>query len=89
LRDKRVLRNALAYYKALNPVDSFFRPKIAVPGLIVGGGDDPPTFQRAYEATPRRFSAPCEVCILDGAGHWPHREHEDDFVAVLLEFLKS
>jgi pimeloyl-ACP methyl ester carboxylesterase len=87
LRDKRVLRGALAYYKALNPLDSFFRPKIAVPALIVGGADDPPVFQRAYAATPGRFSAPCSVRIIDGAGHWPHREREDQFVEALLTFL--
>jgi len=89
LRDKRVLRNALAYYKALNPLDSFLRPKITVPALIVGGGDDPPVLQRAYAATPGRFAAPCEVRILDGAGHWPHREREAEFLDLLLEFLRS
>lgn len=89
LRDKRVLRGALAYYKALSPIDRFLRPKIAVPGLIVGGSDDPPTFQRAFRATPKRFAAPCDVRILDGAGHWPHREREAEFVAALLEFLAS
>jgi len=89
LRDKRVLRGALAYYKALNPFDSFARQKIAVPGLIVGGSDDPDVFQRAYALTPERFSAPCQVCIIEDAGHWPHREQEDAFVAVLLEFLRA
>ncbi|HUS21868.1 MAG TPA: alpha/beta hydrolase [Aeromicrobium sp.] len=87
LRDKRVLRGALAYYKALNPFDRFLRQKIAVPALIVGGADDPPVFQRAFAATPRHFSAPCEVEIIDGAGHWPHREQEDAFVDALLAFL--
>lgn len=89
LRDKRVLRGALAYYKALNPLDRFFRAKIAVPGLIVGGSDDPGVFQRGFAATPTRFTAPCVVRILDGAGHWPHREREDEFVAALLEFLAA
>jgi pimeloyl-ACP methyl ester carboxylesterase len=89
LRDKRVLRAALAYYKALNPLDRFFRAKITVPGLIVGGSDDPPVFQRGFAATPKRFTAPCDVRILDGAGHWPHREQESAFVAALLEFLAS
>jgi pimeloyl-ACP methyl ester carboxylesterase len=89
LRDKRVLRGALSYYKALNPLDRFLRPKIAVPALIVGGADDPPTFQRAYLATPNRFTAPCEVRIISGAGHWPHREREAEFVASLLDFLAS
>jgi pimeloyl-ACP methyl ester carboxylesterase len=89
LRDKRVLRGALAYYKALNPLDRFLRQKIAVPALIVGGADDPPVFQRAYAATPGRFTAPCEVRILDGAGHWPHRENEAAFFEALLEFLAA
>ncbi len=87
LRDKRVLRGALAYYKALNPIDPYLRAKIAVPALIVGGSDDPPMVQRAYRATPKRFTAPCAVRILDGAGHWPHRERESEFVAALLDFL--
>ncbi|HUP99388.1 MAG TPA: alpha/beta hydrolase [Aeromicrobium sp.] len=87
LRDKRVLRNALAYYKALNPFDRSLRPKIAVPGLVVGGSDDPPVVQRAYAATPSRFGGPCEVRVLDGAGHWPHREREAEFLDVLLAFL--
>lgn len=87
LRDKRVLRNALRYYKALNPLDSFLRAKIAVPALIVGGGDDPDVIQRGYAATPSRFTAPCDVRILDGAGHWPHREREAEFLDALLEFL--
>jgi pimeloyl-ACP methyl ester carboxylesterase len=87
LRDKRVLSNALKYYKALNPLDSFLRPKITVPALIVGGGDEPPVVQRGYAATPSRFTAPCEVRILDGAGHWAHREREAEFLDALLEFL--
>jgi pimeloyl-ACP methyl ester carboxylesterase len=87
LQDKRVLRGALAYYKALNPLDRFLRNKIAVPALIVGGGDEPAVLQRAYARTPGRFTAPCEVRIIDGAGHWAHREQEDAFVDALLPFL--
>jgi pimeloyl-ACP methyl ester carboxylesterase len=89
LRDKRVMRNALAYYKSLNPLDRFLRAKITVPALIVGGSDDPAVVQRAYAATPRRFTAPCDVRILDGAGHWPHREREAEFLDALLEFLRA
>jgi pimeloyl-ACP methyl ester carboxylesterase len=43
--------------------------------------------QHGYEATPARFTAPCDVRILDGAGHWPHRENEEAFVQALLAFL--
>jgi pimeloyl-ACP methyl ester carboxylesterase len=88
LNDRRVLRGALAYYKALMP-SRLYLSKIAVPALIVGGGDDPPALQRAYAATPRRFTAPCEVVILDGAGHWPHREREAEFLDALLGFLSD
>lgn len=89
LKDKRVLRGALSYYKALNPLDRFLRPKIKVPALIVGGSDDPDVFQRAFHATPGRFTVPCEVRILDGAGHWPHRENEAAFLEALLKFLAA
>ena len=58
-----------------------------MPALVVGGTDEPPALQHAYQATPKRFTASCEVRILDGAGHWPHREREDAFVETLLAFL--
>lgn len=88
-RDPRVLRGALAYYKALRPADPLYRTKITVPALVVGGADEPPVLQRGYATTPRRFSAPCEVRVLEGAGHWPHRESEDAFLDVLLDFLAA
>jgi pimeloyl-ACP methyl ester carboxylesterase len=86
-RDPRVLRGGLAYYKALVPANPVYRSKIGVPGLVVGGTDEPPVLQQGYAATPDRFTAPCEVRILTGAGHWPHRENEDAFVEALLVFL--
>jgi pimeloyl-ACP methyl ester carboxylesterase len=89
LRDKRVLRGALSYYKALSPFDRFLRPKIDVPALVVGGSDDPAVFLRAFHATPSRFTASCDVRLLDGAGHWPHRENEAAFLEALLEFLAA
>jgi len=86
-RDPQVLRGALAYYRALRPGHPLYREKISVPTLVVGGADEPPVLQQGYRATPTRFTAGCEVRILDGAGHWPHRENEAAFVAALLEFL--
>ena len=88
LRDERVLRGALAYYKSLRPGHPLYREKIAVPALVVGGADEAGVLQRGYEATPRRFTAQCEVRILQGAGHWPHREKEEEFVEALLPFLE-
>lgn len=88
-QDNKVLEGSLSYYKALNPGDSLLRAKIGVPALIIGGADEPPTFQNAYAASPRRFDATCEVRILEGAGHWPHREKEGEFLALLLPFLRA
>jgi pimeloyl-ACP methyl ester carboxylesterase len=88
-RDQRVLRGALSYYKALRPGHPLHQRKISVPALIVGGAGEPPVLQRGYEATPARFTARCDVLILDGAGHWPHRENEDAFVQALLTFLED
>jgi pimeloyl-ACP methyl ester carboxylesterase len=88
-RDDRVLRGALSYYKALRPGHSLYRAKIDVPALVVGGADEPPVLQRGYQATPKRFTAPCDVRILDGAGHWPHRENEEAFLRALLPFLAT
>jgi pimeloyl-ACP methyl ester carboxylesterase len=87
--DPAVLRGGLAYYKALTPGHPLYRQKITVPGLVFGGADEPPVLQQGYAATPSRFTAPCEVRILDGAGHWPHRENEDAFMDALLAFLAS
>jgi pimeloyl-ACP methyl ester carboxylesterase len=86
-RDERVLRGALSYYKALRPGHPLYRDRIGVPALVVGGADEAPVLQQGYAATPRRFTATCDVRILDGAGHWPHRENEDAFVEALLAFL--
>lgn len=88
-RDPDVLAGALAYYKALQPGAKLLRQRIAVPGLVVGGAEEPDILQAAYAATPGRFDAPCDVHVLGGAGHWPHRENEDAFVEVLLPFLQS
>ena len=86
-RDPQVLRGALAYYKALRPGHPLYRDKIGVRALVVGGKDEPPILQQGYGATPGRFTAPCDIVILDGAGHWPHRENEEAFLDALLAFL--
>ncbi len=62
--------------------------RLAVPGLVVGGKRDvidPAVFREA----PSCFDARCEVLVVDGAGHWPHREAEDLFLDRLLPFLRS
>ena len=86
--DPRVLDGALAYYKEQRPGASPLRGRIDVPALVVGGADEV-ALRSGYDATPSRFSAACEVRVLAGAGHWPHREAPEAFLDALLAFLKA
>ncbi len=81
--DPVVLDGALAYYRAQRPGGS---PRLAQPALIVGGTTDiVPT--ALFEQTPSQCDAACEVLIVDGAGHWPHRENAEKFERELVSFL--
>ena len=81
--DERVLDGALSYYRdrTVKGIGD-----LGQPALIVGGTTDisPPEL---FRASPDHFTGPAEALILDGAGHWPHRERADAFHARLLGFL--
>ena len=84
--DQRSLSGALDYYRALSPrlPRELARPP-ATRGLVVGGTRDlldPAVFERTAE----RLGEASETLIVDGAGHWPHREGEDAFLARLTAF---
>jgi pimeloyl-ACP methyl ester carboxylesterase len=81
----QVLDAALAWYRAVRPGGM---ARITVPGLVVGGTTDivPPDL---FRQTPERFTAPCEAVIVEGAGHWPHREGAAVFHERLLDWLPS
>jgi len=88
-RDPVALHGALAYYRAWSPIESrSLGGRVSVPGLVVGGTRDV-IDAAAFRAAPSCFDARCEVLVVDGAGHWPHREAEDRFVERLLAFLGS
>jgi len=88
--DPRVLHEALQYYRDLS-----FRPdpasdfRAACPGLLVAGTDDFDGNLGPYEASLARFGAPAELLTVDGAGHWPHREGEAEFIAALISLVGS
>ena len=81
------LEAALAYYRDLplsgSPV--FERiPEVA--GLVVGGtedGGDPASYGRTASALP----APSRALVVEGTGHWPHREAPDRVLPELVGFL--
>jgi pimeloyl-ACP methyl ester carboxylesterase len=83
--DPRVLDGALAYYR------DFSREglgRLSQPALIVGGAQDIVPVE-AFTRTPEAFEGQCDVLIVDGAGHWPHREDAEQFQGRLLAFLKG
>jgi pimeloyl-ACP methyl ester carboxylesterase len=82
--DPRVLDAALAYYRELSRSEE--APRLSQPALIVGGTDDIIDME-AFTRSPEAFDGPCDVLMVKGAGHWPHREAEDLFVQRLLAFL--
>ena len=78
-RGPRLLPRALA---AAGP--ELARPP-SVRGLIVGGTSDilePDLFER----TAGLLGAGSDSLIVEGAGHWPHREGEEAFLARLIAF---
>ena len=78
-----VLDGALAYYRAQRPGSA---PRISQPAMVVGGTTDivPPAL---FEQTPSYCDSSCEVLVIDGAGHWPHREGAQEFQQRLTAFL--
>jgi pimeloyl-ACP methyl ester carboxylesterase len=82
--DPRVLDAALAYYRETSRRDE--APRLSQPALIVGGTDDI-IDEEAFTRSPEAFDGPCDVLVVDGVGHWPHREAKEIFDRRLLAFL--
>lgn len=84
--DERSFSGALDYYRAWKPK---LEPELAKPPavrcLVVGGTDDIPPAS-TFEQTAEIMGPGSEALIVDGAGHWPHREDEDGFIAALIRF---
>jgi len=88
LADPEVLHEALQWYRDLsfkpNPLNNF---RVDCPGLLVVGGADFGGDLEPYERSVSRFDAPAELLVVDGAGHWPHREGQAEFDARLVAFV--
>jgi pimeloyl-ACP methyl ester carboxylesterase len=80
-----VLDGALAYYRAQRPGRA---PRLTQPALIVGGTTDIVP-EALFHETPSHWDGPCEVLIIQGAGHWPHRENAQLFEQRLTAFLEA
>jgi pimeloyl-ACP methyl ester carboxylesterase len=88
-RDPVALKGALDYYRALSPTPPRELSRIPeVRALVVGGTHDLVPAER-FTRTSELMGNGSQTLIVDRAGHWPHREGEDEFVDALLAFLAA
>lgn len=87
--DEAALKGAGDYYRALSfkPIPEYEKlPDVR--GLVVGGTEDivpPGPFIKSAE----RLADGSKSLIIEGAGHWPHREGEAEFNEALLAFVRD
>ena len=85
-RERRLL--ALGYYRAVGlRLPKSNRSKISVPTVSFAGADDL-LEQSAFDRAAKWFTGGYRVVRMAG-GHFMHREHPSEFIAHLLEVLKS
>jgi pimeloyl-ACP methyl ester carboxylesterase len=87
LSPRVTLNGAIDYYRALPLGGSrLLDDPPAVPGLIVGGTRDVAEAE-LYSASAALLPAPSRALIVEGAGHWPHREDADAVVPEIVAFV--
>ncbi len=86
--DPAVLHEALQYYRDLtlkpDPANDY---RASCPALIVAGAADFGGDMGPYEESVERFDDSAQLLVVDGAGHWPHREGESEFVSHLVALV--
>jgi pimeloyl-ACP methyl ester carboxylesterase len=86
LADPRSLKGAVDHYRALRSrVSPVLTRPTTTPGHVVAGthGLD----RGVYERSAAMLGEGSQSMIVDGAGHWAHREREDAFIERLLAFV--
>jgi pimeloyl-ACP methyl ester carboxylesterase len=63
------------------------RRKTSVPALCICGGRDGAIDVEPFERARDAFTAGYELMVVEGAGHFPHREEPDRVGTRILEFL--
>jgi pimeloyl-ACP methyl ester carboxylesterase len=89
LSEPAALKGAIDYYRALPLGGSkLLEHPPAVPNLAVGGTADLVPAE-LYRASAELFPAPSRALIVDGAGHWPHREDEAAVTPEIVRFVSE
>lgn len=97
-REPGRIEAALGYYWAFpksrkgprgETLKAALRTRLPMPTLAFCGADDGAIDPRDFEAARARFTGAYDWELVEGAGHFPHREKPDAFHARLLAFLRS
>jgi pimeloyl-ACP methyl ester carboxylesterase len=89
LSEPAALKGSIDYYRALPLGGSkLLEHPPAVPNLAVGGTADLVPAE-LYRASAELFPAPSRALIVEGAGHWPHREDEAAVVPEIVRFVSE
>jgi pimeloyl-ACP methyl ester carboxylesterase len=89
LSPQETLEGAIAYYRDLPLGGAPAVERVgAVPGLIIGG-DHALGQEGLYGATAALLPGPSRALIVEGAGHWPHREKAAVVIPEMLRFLSE
>jgi pimeloyl-ACP methyl ester carboxylesterase len=89
LSSPATLTAAIGYYRDLPlgkpPTATATVPQVQ--GLVVGGTEDVADVE-LFRRTAELLAQPSRALIVEGAGHWPHREQAALVIPELLEFLR-
>jgi pimeloyl-ACP methyl ester carboxylesterase len=88
LADPRTLNAALSYYRDARKSEDPGPPSPSpVPGLIVADLKD--VEMDRFQRSAALLGEGSEAIALEAGGHWPHREREGEFIARLVDFLRT
>ena len=88
------LRSALGYYQALftdSEADTKLRRRITAVPTLTFAGDNDGAFDtlHGFAEMPAAFSKGYEFILLEGTGHFLHREKPSEFLSKLIAFLRE
>jgi pimeloyl-ACP methyl ester carboxylesterase len=82
------VHSALGYYRAVDPrTPAYFKRKLAMPTLCIGGTSDPALDEADFARTARYCANDFRLAMIPG-GHFCHRESEAAFLAAVLPFMQ-
>ena len=66
-----------------------YLPRVRVPVLAIQGENDEYGTMKQLDAIAAKVQAPCELLMLPGCGHSPHRDQPEAVLAALMRFICS